>query len=68
MAVDGAHNDVLVAINDNKEVEIVECQVRIWIWFVNLSLHWIISIELRIELGNWIWSEVGRVYHRKFNK
>jgi len=29
MAVDGAHNDVLVAINNNEEVEIVECQVRI---------------------------------------
>jgi len=29
MAVDGVHNDVLVAINDNKEVEIVECQIRI---------------------------------------
>jgi len=33
MAVDGAHNDVLIArliaINDNKEVEIVECQVSV---------------------------------------
>jgi len=29
MAVDGAQNNVLVAINDNEEVEIVECQVHI---------------------------------------
>jgi len=29
MAVDRAHNDVLVSINDNEEVEIIECQVRI---------------------------------------
>jgi len=29
MAIDGAHNDVLVAINDNEEVEIIECEVRI---------------------------------------
>jgi len=29
MAVDGAHNDVLVAINDNEEVEVVECRVCI---------------------------------------
>jgi len=25
MAVDEAHNDVLIAINNNEEVEIVEC-------------------------------------------
>jgi len=29
MAIDGAHNNVLVAINYNKEVENVKCQVRV---------------------------------------
>jgi len=29
MAVDRVHNDVFVAINDNEEVIIVECQVHI---------------------------------------
>jgi len=29
MAIEGAHNDVMVAVNENKEIEIIECQVRV---------------------------------------
>jgi len=29
MEVEGAYNDVMVAVNENEEVEIVECQVRV---------------------------------------
>jgi len=27
MAIEGTHNDVVVAMNENKEIEIIECQV-----------------------------------------
>jgi len=29
MAIDGAHNNVVIALNANKEIEIIKCQVRI---------------------------------------
>jgi len=29
MEVEGAYNDVMVAITKNKEIKIVECQVRV---------------------------------------
>jgi len=29
MAVEEAHNDVVVVVNENKEIEIFECQVRV---------------------------------------
>jgi len=29
MAVEGAHNDVMVTVNENEEIEIIECQVRV---------------------------------------
>jgi len=29
MAVEGVHNDVVVAVNENEEIEIIECQVRV---------------------------------------
>jgi len=31
MAVEGVHNDVMVVVNENEEIEIIECQVRILI-------------------------------------
>jgi len=27
MAVEGAYNDVMVAVNENEEIKIIECQV-----------------------------------------
>jgi len=36
--------------------------------FVSLNLHSIISTELGIELEIEFGIEVGRIYHRKFNK
>jgi len=29
MAIDGVHNDMVIVVNANEEIEIIECQVRI---------------------------------------
>jgi len=29
MAIDGVHDDVVITVNTNEEIEIIECQVRI---------------------------------------
>jgi len=29
MMVEGVYNDVMVAVNENEEIEIIECQVRV---------------------------------------
>jgi len=29
MAVDGMHNDMVITVNANEEIEIIECQVRV---------------------------------------
>jgi len=29
MEVEGAYNDMMVAVNENEEIKIVECQVRV---------------------------------------
>jgi len=31
MAVEGAYDNVVLALNANEEIEIVECKVHIWI-------------------------------------
>jgi len=39
MEVEGAYNDVMVAVNENKEIEIVECQDTCLNSFHYLKFH-----------------------------
>jgi len=50
MAVEGAYDNMMVAMNENEEIKIVECQVCVWI----LSIIWISSknIKLEVEFGS----------------
>jgi len=39
----------MVAVNENEEIEIVECQVYIWISFHSLKFSFNIRVEFGIE-------------------
>jgi len=49
MAVEGAYNHVMVAMNENEEIEIVECQVCILVLFHSLKFSFNIRVEFGIE-------------------
>jgi len=50
MEMNGAQDDLVITVNANKELEIIECQVCIWNFFIIWILNNIFKLELGIEI------------------